>query len=208
MTSQPLKNTERPHEIDGNVIPELEHFTEMLEDVPTPAMLVDPSGTIRWQNKASLVLGGSYVGINIVELAALEDRAQAFGVFDRVLAGGGPEEFTGRSHNPAVTCAYFRMRATLVPVRDGEPLLAIYPLPVTSPDDEYPTLADDIRLSRRQHDVVLLLAAGRTTEQIAVQLSRSRTTVRNHIASLLALLGVHSRLQAVAAARKAGLIDP
>jgi DNA-binding NarL/FixJ family response regulator len=35
----------------------------------------------------------------------------------------------------------------------------------------------------------------------------SETTVRNYIADVLGALGVHTRLQAVIAARKAGLID-
>lgn len=35
-----------------------------------------------------------------------------------------------------------------------------------------------------------------------------QTTVRNYVANLLAALGAHTRLQAVIAARKAGLIEP
>jgi DNA-binding NarL/FixJ family response regulator len=43
---------------------------------------------------------------------------------------------------------------------------------------------------------------------MATELGLSRTTVRNYVASILSALGVHSRLQAVVAARKAGFIDP
>ena len=64
------------------------------------------------------------------------------------------------------------------------------------------------QLTTRQLEVLRLLSDGRTTAEIADELGLSRTTVRNYIANLLVALGVHSRLQAVIAARKAGLIDP
>jgi DNA-binding NarL/FixJ family response regulator len=63
------------------------------------------------------------------------------------------------------------------------------------------------QLTTRQLEVLLLLSNGRSTAEIATELGLSTTTVRNYIANLLVALGVHSRLQAVLAARKAGLID-
>jgi DNA-binding NarL/FixJ family response regulator len=64
------------------------------------------------------------------------------------------------------------------------------------------------QLTTRQLEVLRLLASGRSTAEIAAELELSRTTVRNYIANMLVALGVHSRLQAVIAAREAGLIDP
>jgi DNA-binding NarL/FixJ family response regulator len=64
-----------------------------------------------------------------------------------------------------------------------------------------------IQLTSRQLDVLRLLAEGRSTAEIATELGLSTTTVRNYIANVLSALGVHTRLQAVVAARKAGLID-
>jgi DNA-binding NarL/FixJ family response regulator len=64
-----------------------------------------------------------------------------------------------------------------------------------------------IELTSRQLDVLRLLAEGRSTAEIATELGLSTTTVRNYIANVLSALGVHTRLQAVVAARKAGLID-
>jgi DNA-binding NarL/FixJ family response regulator len=63
-------------------------------------------------------------------------------------------------------------------------------------------------LTKRQLEVLRLLAEGRSTAEIATELGLRRTTVRNYIANLLAGLGVHTRLQAVIAAKKAGLIEP
>lgn len=62
-------------------------------------------------------------------------------------------------------------------------------------------------LTARQLDVLRLLADGKTTTEIAHGLGLSQTTVRNHVARLIAALGVHTRLQAVIAARRAGLLD-
>jgi DNA-binding NarL/FixJ family response regulator len=66
---------------------------------------------------------------------------------------------------------------------------------------------ESISLTPRQREVLHLLADGKTTAEIASELSLSRTTTRNHIANLLAAMGVHNRLQAVLAARKAGILD-
>jgi DNA-binding NarL/FixJ family response regulator len=61
-------------------------------------------------------------------------------------------------------------------------------------------------LTDRQLEVLQLLAEGKSTDQIADELVISKTTVRNHIAHMLANLGVHTRVQAIIAASRAGLI--
>lgn len=61
-------------------------------------------------------------------------------------------------------------------------------------------------LTQRELEVLRLLASGVATEDIATTLRVSRSTARNHIESILAKLGVHSRLQAVVYASRHGLI--
>ena len=56
-------------------------------------------------------------------------------------------------------------------------------------------------LTPRQVEVLRLLEQGRSTKQIAAELHLSTETVRNHVRRLFRALGVHSRLEAVAAAR-------
>ncbi len=61
-------------------------------------------------------------------------------------------------------------------------------------------------LSARELDVLRLLAEGRTNPEIGVALYISRKTVANHVASILAKLGVESRTAAVSYALRHGVL--
>lgn len=62
-------------------------------------------------------------------------------------------------------------------------------------------------LTARQMQVLELLAEGYGVGEICQKLYLSKATVRNHIRALLQALGAHSQLEAVARARKLGLIS-
>ncbi|GAA3009825.1 helix-turn-helix transcriptional regulator [Actinokineospora diospyrosa] len=61
-------------------------------------------------------------------------------------------------------------------------------------------------LSGREREVLVCMVDGMHGPEIAEQLGLSTNTVRTHTHSVYAKLGVHSRLQAVSAARAAGLL--
>ena len=61
-------------------------------------------------------------------------------------------------------------------------------------------------LSARQLEVLALVARGRSTEGIAVELFLSPNTVRSHVRNILDNLGARNRPHAVAIAFAAGLI--
>lgn len=61
-------------------------------------------------------------------------------------------------------------------------------------------------LTRREAEVLRLLACGASNASIAETFGISVTTVRNHIEHLLAKLGVHSKLEAVVYAAQRGLV--
>lgn len=63
------------------------------------------------------------------------------------------------------------------------------------------------RLTRRELEILQLLAQGLSNEVISRQLYISPTTTRNHIQNILGKLGVHSKLEAVAHAVRAGYVD-
>ena len=62
-------------------------------------------------------------------------------------------------------------------------------------------------LSSRERQVLLLLAEGRSTDEIVSELYVSVHTVRNHIRSILQKLHARSRLEAVAVAMRMGLVE-
>ncbi len=63
-------------------------------------------------------------------------------------------------------------------------------------------------LTERETDVLRLLAEGQANKEIARELGIGEKTVKTHVSSILAKLGVQSRTQAVLHAMKAGLIPP
>ena len=63
-------------------------------------------------------------------------------------------------------------------------------------------------LSRREQEILELLAAGLTTEAIARTLSLAIETVRTHIKAILRKLRVHSRREAIAVAHRRGMLSP
>jgi len=95
--------------------------------------------------------------------------------------------------------------ATIV-VSDGPGQTILHPVraagepPSARPADGMP------RLTRRQLEILGLLAGGNRVREIARRLTISETTVRNHIRALLLELGAHSQLEAVARARELALV--
>jgi PAS domain S-box-containing protein len=61
-------------------------------------------------------------------------------------------------------------------------------------------------LTRRELEILRLVAGGASTRSIAEKLHVSQATVRNHAQHVLEKLGVHSRLEAAAYATRHGLV--
>jgi LuxR family maltose regulon positive regulatory protein len=62
-------------------------------------------------------------------------------------------------------------------------------------------------LTEREREVLRLLAAGRSTAEMAAELFVEQSTVKTHLIHLYSKLGVHRRTQAVARARALRLLD-
>ncbi|MBB5081270.1 DNA-binding NarL/FixJ family response regulator [Nonomuraea endophytica] len=69
-------------------------------------------------------------------------------------------------------------------------------------------MAELAGLSEREREVLLLIARGRTNDQIAEHLGISRVTVKTHVRRLLAKLDAHDRAQLVVVAYESGLVTP
>ncbi len=74
-------------------------------------------------------------------------------------------------------------------------------------DGSTPTVQDRERLTRREHEVLTLLARGRSNKRIGYELGISEKTVKTHVGHVFAKLGVTDRTQAALLAVQQGLVS-
>lgn len=74
------------------------------------------------------------------------------------------------------------------------------------PRTTYPSLETPDALTRRELEVVRLLAGGYSNKEIAGALGMSEGTVKNHVSSVLSKLGVRDRTRAVLRALELGYL--
>ena len=121
----------------------------------------------------------------------------AFGVVEinappaRIVAAinrGRWEDYLPEEHGPL----YARQQGDVVVVTHSAPV----------PQEELP------RLSRREHEVLVLLGDGLTTAQIALKLGLRPRTIRGYVANMKARLEAQNIQQLVARAVALGLFHP
>jgi PAS domain S-box-containing protein len=172
---------------------------QALGSVGVPSYVLDATGVVRWLNPAAEQLVGDARGRHFTSVVAPEDNRRAQELFARKVLGKSPTEATAVFVSTAGTRVAVEVSA--VPLMNGERVVGVFGLFEGHPDDK-PT-APHPHLTPRQVEVLHLLEQGRSTKQIAAELHLSPETVKNHIRRLFQALGVHSRLEAVAAARAA-----
>ena len=103
--------------------------------------------------------------------------------------------------------AHDHLVEAIVAARDGEtiaPPTELAPLLRLLPPTNRGLGAD---LTRRELEILAVIASGLVNKQIAQRLGLSLNTVRNHARNILCKLQAHSKLEAVATAVREGIID-
>lgn len=111
------------------------------------------------------------------------------------------------SHEATIRTAHGRRSVVLstVAVTGGERPVFLHLMQAAEAEDR--SRPEQLRvLSPRQQEVLEFLGEGLRAREIASRLGLSETTVRNHIRAVLGRLGCHSQLQAVAKARRQGMV--
>lgn len=175
---------------------------DALERVKVPSYVIDEHGIIRWINPAAETLVGNVRGRQFTSVVAPEETGRAKDAFARHMISTQDVEL------PIVLLDEDGERVSVevssVCLYSGHRVIGIFGQ-LTDLDQE-PERQPHPHLTPRQTEVLGLLEHGRSTDQIARELHLSIETVRNHVRAILRALGVHSRLEAVALARREHLV--
>jgi PAS domain S-box-containing protein len=179
---------------------------EIMRRVRFPAWIIAPDGRVVWLNDAAERLFGDVRGKPYTSLVPDEYLPLAQAQFMRKLLGELVTDYELELN--AADGSRVPVEVSSVPVQSPQNGVPIAIFGVAHPEDirrEPPP--DAPHLTPRQAEVLRHLAVGASTEQIARELNISFETVRNHIRAVLRKLGARSRLEAVAKARRQGLIS-
>lgn len=174
-----------------------------LQRVKVPSFIGDARGRILWLNDAAKDAFGDRAGDVYADVVAPEDVDRVAAKIEQMRSGAV------RSHEYEIDAILHdgtrrRVEVSSVPIEGNAILHGVFGV-VLRPGSRLSPAAES-PLTRRQHDVLELLASGQSTVQIASSLHLSRETIRNHIRHVLRALGAHSRIEALAEARRHGLI--
>jgi PAS domain S-box-containing protein len=178
-------------------------LTATLQRLRVPSVIVERSGIVRWMNDAAQSAFGDVTGQHYSAVVVPEDIDRVRKQIEQKAAGAPATDY----EIEVVTADGRRRRAEVssVPVRGAHVCTGMFG--IVRLEAAPRGRAGRGSLTERQTQVLHLLAAGQSTVQIAEALHLSVETIRNHIRHTLRGLGAHSRLEAVAIARRDGLLE-
>ena len=176
----------------------LESAESLLQDAEADAVLIDTTGEQPEQFVETLVESGLPSELAVVLLADPLPRASLAAAL-----GAGVRAVLPRSVSQDQLLAALQAVASGLIVVDSADVEAAFPAfsPGFRPLGE---LAEP--LTRRESEVLQMLAAGLGNKEIAVRLAISGHTVKFHVASILGKLGAETRTEAVSLGIRRGLV--
>ena len=174
-------------------------FRGALESIKVPSYVLDRTGVVRWVNPAAVELVGDVRGRHFTSIVAPEETQRTRELLASKIIGA-----VAVTETEGVLLRADRSRVALkisaVPLKNGDRIVGVFGQLVG--ERREPRAAPHPDLTPRQAEVLRLLEHGRSTRQIADALNLSTKTVGSHVEGLLHAMGVHTRLEAVAAARR------
>jgi DNA-binding NarL/FixJ family response regulator len=176
----------------------VEALAEMLADTAPDVVLIDAAGEPFEAALEEIVASGLAADVNVVVLA------------DGITPGGSAEALRAgiRAALPG-DISPEQLGSALRAVAGG--LLVLHPSQVSEglpASSKVPRALDELAepLTRREREVLQMLAAGLSNKEIATRLNISDHTVKFHVASILGKLGAASRTEAVSLGIRRGLV--
>lgn len=164
-----------------------------------PSYILDTTGVVRWVNSAASRRVGDIEGRRFTSIVAAEDRRRSRELFVHKLVGGGSattaEFVLIDRHGTRVS-----VQVSSVPLVRGGRVVGVFGQ--ITRERQAPAQPARPGLTPRQSEVLRMLEHGRSTREIASELHLSAETVRNHVRHILRAMGAHSRVEAVALARR------
>lgn len=183
----------------------------LVDRLAVPASVHDTHGRFLHMNAGAEQVSGKTAaetrGMHVTDLVPPAQRPNVMAQFERALRGE-PAEFETIFVDARGTTR--GVRAQHLPLQDGDEVVGVlilaFDTPLPPSISEAPSRAPS--LTPRQREILRLVAAGHSTEEIAGELTLSLETVRNHLRRLLHALDAHSRVEAIATAHRLGLLSP
>jgi DNA-binding CsgD family transcriptional regulator len=182
------------------------NIDDALAAIRVPAFILSRDGVVRWQNARATEVVGDTRGRHFSTVVAPETVHQARAEFAKQVVG------TGRTSDRRLVMRSSDGTRSAVEVHtvsldDGREVVGVFGVMEVDAAEPDPAPLRET-LTPRQHQVLVELGRGASTEQIAASLGVARETVRNHVRGVLRALRVHSRIEAVAEGRRRGLLGP
>jgi NarL family two-component system response regulator YdfI len=176
----------------------IDALAEMLADAAPDVVLVDASGEPFEAALETIVASGLAADVSVVVLG----EGVTPGASAEALRAGVRAALPGDISPGQLVSA---LRAV------AEGLLVLHPSQVSEgvpAGSTAPSRLDELAesLTRREREVLQMLAAGLSNKEIAARLNISEHTVKFHVASILGKLGAGSRTEAVSLGIRRGLV--
>ena len=181
-------------------VPSLEETLRLAHDAPPDVLLVDPDLPGAEDPVAALVV--ALPEVRIVVLTGTSDPDEAVAALAAGACGAVPK-----------TESLERLAEIVRQAAAGEMVLPAADLPLVLERLQRARAARAVSatalesLTVRETEILRALARGESTAGVAGALGISRLTVQSHVKSILAKLGVHSKLEAITIAWRHGLAE-